>query len=88
MTGFALQESIISTVQAAVGAYGLMALDGSDGEVEVKEDVQEIVKTYKLGDDVSFTATLKCEFDSTKQGSGETADKTETEEAIAEEATA
>jgi len=86
MTGFALQESIINTVEAAVGAYGLLALEGSDGEVNVNEDIQEINKSYKLGDDVQFTATLKCEFDSTKQRPVETptVDEPQIEKATAE----
>lgn len=67
MTAFALREGIVKTVENAVSAFGLKALDGNDGEVEVKEDIQEILKVYKLGDDVAFTATLKCEFDPEKK---------------------
>lgn len=48
LTGFAVQEGIIRTCEAAVKAYGLAALKGSDGEVEVKEDVKEISKGYKV----------------------------------------
>ena len=59
MTMFALQEGIIKTCEAAVSAYGLVALSGSDGSVEVHEDVQEMVKGYKVGTSVQFTATFK-----------------------------
>ena len=33
-------------------------MSGSDGEVEVLEDIPEVAKTYKLGDDLEFTATF------------------------------
>lgn len=59
ITGFAVQESIIKTVQAAVDAYGLKALSGDDGSVTVKEDVAAMAKGYKQGDSLAFTATLK-----------------------------
>lgn len=57
--GFAVQEGIIQTVQSAVNAYGLKSISGSDGEVEVLEDIPEIAKVYKLGDNVQFTATFR-----------------------------
>ena len=63
ITNFAVQEAIIKTVQAAVDAFGLKALEGSDGEVEVKEDVQEMSKGYKTGDAISFTATVNAAYD-------------------------
>lgn len=58
-----MQESIIKTVQAAVDAFGLKSLEGSDGEVEVKEDVQEMSKAYKTGDSLEFTATVNAAYD-------------------------
>lgn len=61
--GFAVQEGIIQTVQSAVNAYGLKSIPGSDGEVEVKEDIPEIAKGYKLGDNIQFTATFQAIFD-------------------------
>ena len=61
--GFAVQEGIIQTVQSAVDAYGLKSISGKDGEVEVLEDIPEIAKSYKLGDDIQFTATFKAIFD-------------------------
>ena len=61
--GFAVQEGIIQTIQSAVDAYGLKSLSGSDGEVEVLEDVPAIAKTYKVGDDIQFTATFQGTFD-------------------------
>lgn len=67
MTMFALQEGIIKTCEAAVSAYGLKALSGSEGSVEVHEDVKDIVKGYKVGDSVQFTATFKASVDKEKQ---------------------
>ena len=61
--GFAVSESIIRTCQSAVEAYGLKSLKGSDGEVNVNEDIPELAKTYKLGDDIFFTATFKASMD-------------------------
>ena len=61
--GFAVQEGIIQTVQSAVDAYGLKSISGKDGEVEVLEDIPEHAKSYKLGDDIRFTATFKAIFD-------------------------
>eukprot|EP00531_Pseudo-nitzschia_arenysensis_P011301 CAMPEP_0116141876 /NCGR_PEP_ID=MMETSP0329-20121206/14609_1 /TAXON_ID=697910 /ORGANISM="Pseudo-nitzschia arenysensis, Strain B593" /LENGTH=214 /DNA_ID=CAMNT_0003637075 /DNA_START=37 /DNA_END=681 /DNA_ORIENTATION=- len=56
--GFAVQESIVRTCQSAVDAYGLKSVSGSDGEVEVLEDIPEVAKTFKLGDELEFTATF------------------------------
>lgn len=61
--GFAVEESIIRTCQSAVDAYGLKSVQGSDGAVEVLEDVSEVAKSYKLGDDLEFTATLNASED-------------------------
>ncbi len=44
-------------------AYGLESLPGSDGEVTVHEDIKDLVKGYKLGNDVAFTATYRGKFD-------------------------
>ena len=61
--GFAVQESIVRTCQSAVDAYGLKSVSGSDGEVEVLEDIPEVAKAYKLGDDLEFTATFNAVVD-------------------------
>lgn len=63
ITNFSLQEAIIKTVQAAVDAFGLKTLDGSDGEVEVKEDVEAMSKGYRTGDPLSFTANVRAVYD-------------------------
>ena len=60
---FSIQEAVIKTVQAAVDAFGIKALEGSDGEVEVKEDVEAMSKSYKPGDSLSFTATINAAYD-------------------------
>jgi hypothetical protein len=60
ITNFAVQETIIKTVEAAVAAYGVTSISGSDGNVEVNEDVTEMCKGYKEGDSLQFTATLNC----------------------------
>ena len=69
ITQFSVQESIIKTVEAAVEAYGLKSLAGSDGEVSVKEDVKEIASKYniKSGDSIQFTATLNAAYDESKK---------------------
>ena len=64
--GFAVQEGIIRTVQAAVDVYGLKSIPGSDGEVEVLENVPEIARGYKLGDNVKFSCTFNAIFDAEK----------------------
>jgi hypothetical protein len=64
--GFSVQEAIIQTVEAAVKAHGLKALSGSDGEVEVKENIPEVAKKYKAGDNVPFTCTFNAMFDPDK----------------------
>uniref|UniRef100_A0A7S2DYV0 Trigger factor ribosome-binding bacterial domain-containing protein n=1 Tax=Helicotheca tamesis TaxID=374047 RepID=A0A7S2DYV0_9STRA len=66
MTMFAIQESVIKTCEAAVSAYGLKSLAGSDGEVNVNEDMQEVCNSYKNGENIPFTATLKAELDPEK----------------------
>lgn len=63
ITNFAIQEAIIKTIEASVEGFGLKSLPGSDGEVEVKEDVSAMAKGYKTGDSLAFTATLRAVFD-------------------------
>ncbi|GAX10979.1 hypothetical protein FisN_2Lh509 [Fistulifera solaris] len=62
ITQFSIQEAIIKTVEAAVDVHGLKALSGSDGQVEVKEKVEDMVKGYKLGDPIQFTAVLNLSY--------------------------
>jgi len=85
ITQFAVQESIIKTVEAAVEAYGLVSLSGSDGEVNVHEDVAAIAKGYKTGDSIPFTATLNAAMDPEKQPSEEAESSEEEEEEVAAE---
>lgn len=76
ITEFAVQESLIKTVQAGIGAFGLEALPGSDGKMEVHEDVAQISKMYKTGMSIPFTATVCCKYTTEaveKQEEGETA---------------
>ena len=49
-------------MEATVAAFGLKSLPGSDGEVQILEDVQQMCKGYNAGDSLPFTATLKCAF--------------------------
>lgn len=83
MTMFAIQEGVIKTCESAVAAYGLKALSGEAGSVEVHEDIKEICKGYKLGDPVKFTATFKATFDPEKMAKGEI-DQEKEEEKVAE----
>ena len=69
MTMFAIQEAVIKTCEQSLEAYGLESLEGSAGEVTVKEDMQKISKGYKLGNDIPFTATYKGKFDAAVQSS-------------------
>lgn len=55
--------------ELSLEAYGLESLEGSAGEVTVKEDMQKISKGYKLGNDIPFTATYKGKFDAAVQSS-------------------
>ena len=89
--GFAIQEGIIKTVEQAVKAYGLTSLPGSEGEVNILEDVKEMCKGYKEGMSLEFTATLNCAMDPSRVMSGPSNDVvvdveaiTEVEEAAAE----
>ena len=45
--------------ELSLEAYGLEKLDGSAGEVTVHEDIKDLVKGYKFGTDVAFTASYK-----------------------------
>uniref|UniRef100_A0A7S1Z771 Trigger factor ribosome-binding bacterial domain-containing protein n=1 Tax=Trieres chinensis TaxID=1514140 RepID=A0A7S1Z771_TRICV len=67
ITNFAVQEGIINTIEAAVGAYGLKSLPGDAGSVEVLEDVTEMCKGYKTGDPLQFTATFRATYDEEKR---------------------
>lgn len=67
ITQFAVQEAIIKTVEAAVEAYGLQSLPGSEGEVQVHENVSDLAKAYKTGDSIQFTATLNASYDPQKK---------------------
>ena len=58
-----MQEAHIRTVKAAVDAYGLKSLPGSDGEIEVQEDVGEMSKGWKQGDSLTFTTKFAAIFD-------------------------
>jgi hypothetical protein len=63
---FSIQEAIIQTVQAAVDAFGLKGLEGDDGKVEVKEDVAEMSKGFKVGSSLQFTAVVNAAYDPEK----------------------
>jgi len=78
ITQFSIQDSIIRTVESAVEAYGLKSLDGSDGEVTVHEDVSAMSKGYKVGEPLSFTATLNAALPATSS-SGEDGEEAEEE---------
>eukprot|EP00546_Thalassionema_frauenfeldii_P004622 CAMPEP_0178919674 /NCGR_PEP_ID=MMETSP0786-20121207/14575_1 /TAXON_ID=186022 /ORGANISM="Thalassionema frauenfeldii, Strain CCMP 1798" /LENGTH=178 /DNA_ID=CAMNT_0020593645 /DNA_START=240 /DNA_END=776 /DNA_ORIENTATION=- len=80
ITSFAIQESLIKTVEQAVTAYSLKSLPGSDGQVEILEDVQEFTKGYKDGTPLEFTATLNCVFDPEKLPDAVTVDTSAVEE--------
>ena len=91
ITQFAVQESIIKTVEAAVEAYGLLSLKGSDGEVKVHEDVAALAKAYKTGESIQFTATLNASYNPEKQqlqiesDGGDVVDVTATSEEVVAE---
>jgi len=82
LTTFAIQETIIKTCEAAVDAYGLIALKGSDGSVEVHEDVSDMTKGYNLKayDNIQFTATFKAMMDPQKMSSEEEEEEEENDE--------
>jgi hypothetical protein len=42
-------------------------LPGSDGEVQVHEDVTALAKAYRTGDSIQFTATLNAAYDPEKK---------------------
>jgi len=74
ITGFAVQEALIKTVEAAVGAYGLKALPGSAGEIQVQEEVSEMAKGWKDGMSLSFTTKFSAIFDPAKERPDEKSD--------------
>lgn len=84
MTMFAVQEGIINTCESAVEAYGLKALKGSAGSVDVKEQVKDICAGYKVGTDIPFTATFKATYDPDKNASivGSVEEETAEEEVV------
>lgn len=67
ITTFAVQEALIKTCEESLEAYGLESLPGSAGEVTVNEDVKDLVKGYKVGTDIPFTATYRGKFDKAMQ---------------------
>lgn len=72
ITGFAIQEALVKSVESTLANFGLASLPGSDGQVTVLEEVQAMSKGYKLGDNLKFTATLKCAFVNAKIASAVT----------------
>jgi hypothetical protein len=61
MTTFALQEAITNSLEVVVSAYGLKTLSGSEGNIDVKEKVEDIARGWKEGSNVLYTATFKGE---------------------------
>ena len=78
-------------MEAAVEAYGLLSLKGSDGEVKVHEDVAALAKAYKTGESIQFTATLNASYNPEKQqlqiesDGGDVVDVTATSEEVVAE---
>lgn len=64
-----MQQLFVLLGEASLEAYGLESLPGSEGSVNVSEDIQEICKGYKLGADIPFTATYNGKFDGAAQAS-------------------
>ncbi len=86
ITAFAVEESLIRTVEIAVESFGLKALPGSDGEVTINEEVKGMCQGYKVGDSLEFTATLNAIFDPEKKTTSDAsknAAEEEEEEALA-----
>lgn len=71
ITTFAVQEAVIKTVEAAVDAYGLKSLPGSDGEINVNEDVKDMASQWKEGESLIFTTNFAAIFDPEKVTSKE-----------------
>jgi hypothetical protein len=89
-----VQETIIKTVEAAVAAFGVTSISGSDGNVEVNEDVTEMCKGYKEGMSLQFTATLNCALKETvvpvpevKEATSAAVDMADVVDAVVEEVT-
>lgn len=85
LTMFSVQEGIIKTCEAAVKAYGLKSLQGSDGSVEVHEDVKEISSGYKAGESIPFTATFPATIDPERTQTVEEEEEEAAEPAATEE---
>lgn len=65
-----------------VSAYGLQSLPGSDGQVQVHEDVAQMASGYKAGTDLFFTATLQASYDESKIRQTATPDDTRVESVV------
>jgi len=75
LTMFAVQEGLIKTCEASVSAYGLKSLSGSEGSVEVHEDIKQICSGYKVGESVQFTATFAATIDAEKRQEADSDDE-------------
>jgi hypothetical protein len=53
---------MIRTVQGVIEAFGLESLPGSDGKMEILEDVKGLSNDYKIGYAIPFTATVNCKY--------------------------
>jgi len=56
----ALQEAITNSLEEVISSYGVRTLSGSEGNIDVKEKVEDIARSWKSGD-VDYTATFKGE---------------------------
>jgi len=66
MVSFAMQEAIVDACESTAKLYGLKAMAGDEGEVDVKEDIKAICMGYnpaKKAVDVPFTATFSAVYD-------------------------
>ena len=63
-------------------AYGLESLPGSAGEVTVHEDIKDLFKGYKLGNDVAFTATYKGKFDAAVHAAMESPEESSSKDVV------
>mmetsp|Transcript_18605 Transcript_18605/g.20733 ORF Transcript_18605/g.20733 Transcript_18605/m.20733 type:complete len:226 (-) Transcript_18605:136-813(-) len=60
---FAIQEALTQSTENTIRAFSLKPLLTGDGQVEVKEELVDFSKGYKLGTNCEFTATLNAVFD-------------------------
>lgn len=81
---FNFLSQIYKTVEAAVEAYGLKSLPGSDGEINVQESVEEMVKGYNDGS-LTFTTLFNAVFDPEKKADAASATSSEESEEEKEE---